>query len=171
MTIIFQGMCFSGKSTLGKLVAEKLNIPFLDSRDLFLREYGISEADFLRIYGNRKFIMAEKKSIQQPFNDMVFSLGGSAIYYPDEMAALKDNYTIIWIDVPLNIILKRRKAEKKRASILYPDGIRTFEELYQQRAQLYSKYADYKISICDENEKPEITRDRIINLIASAFFP
>ena len=166
MTIIFQGMCFSGKSTLGKIVAEKLNIPFLDSRDLFLREFGISETDFLRIHGNEKFIIAEKKSIRQPFKDMTFSLGGSAIYYHDEMAALKDNYTIVWLDVPLEIILKRKKAEKKRGSILYPDGIATFEELYQQRAQLYPKYADYKISISDENEKPEVTRDRIINLIA-----
>ena len=38
-TFIFQGMCYSGKSTLGKMVADTLGVPFLDSRDLFFKIY------------------------------------------------------------------------------------------------------------------------------------
>ena len=48
MTIILHGMCYSGKSTLGKLLAERLGIPFLDSRDLFFREHRISEIEFFK---------------------------------------------------------------------------------------------------------------------------
>ena len=36
-TFIFQGMCYSGKSTLGKIIADAIGIPFLDSRDLFFK--------------------------------------------------------------------------------------------------------------------------------------
>ena len=54
-------MCYSGKSTLGKLLAERLGLPFLDSRDLFFREHGISEIEFLSKYGRDLFIEAEKE--------------------------------------------------------------------------------------------------------------
>ena len=39
----FQGMCYSGKSTLGKITADILGVPFLDSRDLFFKVHGMSE--------------------------------------------------------------------------------------------------------------------------------
>ena len=79
MTIILQGMCYSGKSTLGKMVAAKLDIPFLDSKDLFIKIHGISEIDFLSLYGRDAFIEAEKESIRGSFGEIVLSLGGSAI--------------------------------------------------------------------------------------------
>lgn len=51
MAIILQGMCYSGKTTLGKLVADKLGVPFVDSRDLFRNTHGMSECDYLRLNG------------------------------------------------------------------------------------------------------------------------
>ena len=50
-TIIFNGMCYSGKSTLGKMTADILGVPFLDSRDLFFKIYGMSEIDYLSKFG------------------------------------------------------------------------------------------------------------------------
>ena len=91
-TFIFQGMCYSGKSTLGKMVADALGVPFLDSRDLFFMVYGISEIDYLKTHGREKFIEAEKKSLYYNFEG-VFSLGGSAVYYPKEMELLKQTIT------------------------------------------------------------------------------
>lgn len=161
MTIILQGMCYSGKTTLGKMVADTLGIPFLDSRDLFIKTHGISEIDFLHIHGRDTFIEAEKRSIQQPFQNIVLSLGGSAIYYPEEMANLTSKYTIVWLDVPFDIIHSRKIAENKARPIVYPDGITTFKELYDQRAKLYPNYAHHTISV-PTMEDPEKTRDKII---------
>lgn len=45
--IILQGMCYSGKTTLGNLLAAHLSIPFLDSRDLFQRVWHMSETEYL----------------------------------------------------------------------------------------------------------------------------
>jgi shikimate kinase len=110
MTIILQGMCYSGKTTLGKMVADKIQIPFLDSRDLFIRTHGISEIDFLRKHGRDIFIEAEKESIRQSFGQIVLSLGGSAIYYPKEMTELKLKNIIVWLNVTFEIIKKRKEA-------------------------------------------------------------
>jgi shikimate kinase len=56
MTIILQGMCYAGKTTLGELLGKKLNLPVLDSRDIFMDKYNISEVDYLEKYGREKFI-------------------------------------------------------------------------------------------------------------------
>jgi shikimate kinase len=164
MTIILQGMCYSGKSTLGKMVAAKLDIPFLDSKDLFIKIHGISEIDFLSLYGRDAFIEAEKESIRGSFGEIVLSLGGSATYYPEEMKMLKENNRIVWLNVPFKIIEERKEAENKERPVVYPDGITTFQELYEQRAKLYPKYAHYTIDV-ESTESPEKTRDKIISSI------
>ena len=120
--IIFQGMCYSGKSTLGKITADILGVPFLDSRDLFFKVYGMSEIDYLKQYGREKFKEAERKSLHHDFRG-VFSCGGSAIYYPDEMKMLNEKYTIVWLDVDFDLIVKRKEAEGWERPIVFPDGI------------------------------------------------
>ena len=95
-TIIFQGMCYSGKSTLGKMVADTLGLPFLDSRDMFFNMHGVSEIDYLQTHGRESFIEAEKKSLYHDFKG-IFSLGGSAVYYPEQMNMLKSKYIIAFL--------------------------------------------------------------------------
>ena len=107
--IIFQGMCYSGKSTLGKITADILGVPFLDSRDLFFKVYGMSEIDYLKLHGREEFKEAERKSLHHDFVG-VFSCGGSAIYYPEEMKILNEKYTIVWLDVDFDLIVKRKEA-------------------------------------------------------------
>ena len=157
---IFQGMCYSGKSTLGKMTADTLGLPFLDSRDLFFKTHGISEIDYLKQHGQDKFIEAEKESLKQDFEG-VLSLGGSAVYYDEEMTTIKNKYNVIWLDVDYDIIVQRRDAEAKERPIVYPDGINTFLELYQQRSRLYEKYYDYRVKVT-ENEPIKRTIQKIL---------
>ena len=157
---IFQGMCYSGKSTLGKMTADTLGLPFLDSRDLFFKTHGMSEIDYLKEHGKEKFIEAEKQSLQQDFEG-VLSVGGSAVYYDEEMTALKNKYNVIWLDVDYDVIVSRKEAEAKERPIVYPDGINSFLELYQQRSRLYNKFYDYRVKVT-ENEPIKKTIQKIL---------
>ena len=150
-TIVFQGMCYSGKSTLGKMTADALGVSFLDSRDLFFKVHGMSEIDYLSQYGKEKFIEAEKESLYHDFNG-VFSCGGSAVYYEKEMNMLKDKYDIIWLDVEYSNIIIRKEKEARERPIVYPEGINSFEELYNQRKQLYPKYTTHRIIVSDAED-------------------
>lgn len=159
-SIIFQGMCYSGKSTLGKMTADALGVDFLDSRDLFFKIHGISEIDYLKNYGREEFIEAEKKSLNHNF-DGVFSCGGSAVYYDSVMNMLKNKYHIIWLDVDYNIILERKEKEGRERPIVFREGINSFEELYNERDELYKKYATHTIKVT-ENEPVSITLQKIL---------
>ena len=159
-SIIFQGMCYSGKSTLGKMTADALGVDFLDSQDLFFKIYGISEIDYLKNYGREQFSESEKKSLNHNF-DGVFSCGGSAVYYDSEMNILKNKYHIIWLDVDYNVIVDRKEKEGRERPIVFPEGINSFEELYNERAKLYRKYATHVIKVT-ENESVSITVQKIL---------
>ena len=163
-TFIFQGMCYSGKSTLGKMVADTIGVPFLDSRDLFFKVHGTSEIDFLKEHGREKFIDAEKKSLYHEFKG-VFSLGGSAVYYPKEMKLLKEKYNIIWLDVDYDVIVRRKENEAKERPIVYPDGIENFKQLYEQRRELYKNYYNYKIEVHTDEDIKKTVQKILISLI------
>ena len=161
---IFQGMCYSGKSTLGKITADSLGLPFLDSRDLFFKVHGVSEIEYLTKYGREKFIEAEKKSLYHDFEG-VFSLGGSAVYYPEEMQMLQKKYNIIWLNVDYNVIRLRKEREAKERPIVYPDGIETFEQLYKQRKELYENYYHYKIHVTEDEPIKKTAQKILISLV------
>jgi shikimate kinase len=160
-TFIFQGMCYSGKSTLGKNVADSLGMDFLDSRDQFVKAHGVSEIIYLKEHGREKFIEAEKKSLMDDFNG-VFSCGGSAVYYDNIMKQLHNKYEIVWLDVDLKLIKKRKELEGRERPIVFPDGINTFDELYNQRSKLYKKYYTHRIKVT-EFETIEETTKKILN--------
>ena len=162
-TFIFQGMCYSGKSTLGKMTADALGLNFLDSRDLFFKVHGMSEISYLKKFGKEKFKEAEKKLLEYDFKG-IFSCGGSAVYYPETMKKLQEKYNIIWLDVNYDVIVSRKKKESRERPIVYPDGIETFQQLYNQRKELYKKNYDYKIEV-KEDEPIKKTLQKILTLI------
>lgn len=163
--IIFQGMCYSGKSTLGKMTADALGIDFLDSRDLFFKVYGVSEIDYLKTNGREKFKEAEKKSLYNNFEG-VFSCGGSAVYYEDEMNMLKEKYNVVWLDVDYDIIINRKNKEGRERPIVFPEGINSFRDLYYERVKLYSKYATHIVKVYD-NEPVSITLQKILRSLVN----
>jgi shikimate kinase len=160
-TFILNGMCYSGKSTLGKMLADNLGVEFLDSRDLFFKTYGESEISYLKRNGRELFKHAERKSLCIDFSG-VFSCGGSAIYYPEEMENIHNKYEIIWLDADFDIIVKRKNNEGWQRPIVFPEGINSFEELYEQRKKLYEKYYTHRIKIT-AGEEPSETLTKILN--------
>lgn len=162
--IIFQGMCYSGKSTLGKMTADMLGVPFLDSRDLFFKVYGVSEIEYLKEHGRDKFIEAEIKSLNYEFEG-VFSCGGSAVYYEEQMKKLKEKYNVVWLDVDFELIVNRKNKEARERPIVYPEGINTFEELYNERVKLYPLYTSHHIKVTNEESIHDTLKRILVELV------
>lgn len=161
--IIFIGMCYSGKTTLGREVAERIGYRFLDSRDLFFKFYKMSENEYLEKYGKYDFQEAEKNSLHYEFEG-VLSCGGSAIYYSDIMEKLKQQYNVIWLNVSYENILKRKEKDMMRRPIVYPENIKNFRELYAFRKELYEKYSNIRIDVNDD-ETIEETTNKILKYL------
>ena len=151
-------MCYSGKTTIGKLLGNRLMIPSVDFAELFKKKFNQSEMDYLKEHGKRFFKEAEAKIMSKDYDDMVLSLSGSAIYQEESMERLKEqkNTKVIFLDVPLEVIVHRRDSENTDRPILYPEGIETFGDLYTHRRPLYNKYANIIVPINNKDTPQDV---------------
>jgi len=162
--ILLIGFPGSGKTTIGKRLAEKLNFTFIDTDRTIENQYSMKLGDILNMIGSVQFKELEKKTLLTLLNKIntVISPGGSIIYYPDIMKKLKEKCCIVYLDVPFHI-LKDRLQDYTKRGIVIPKGL-TLYELYLQRKPYYELYIDILIDI---NRYLEGTVDKSIDLIIS----
>ena len=139
--ISFIGMAACGKSTVGKAVAEKLNDNFVDTDLLIERKHGASLEEIKNKYGY-KFVRAEEEKVILDLNssNKIISTGGSAVYSSKSMMHLGTFSKIIYINTPLEIIMKRIDIGQKRG-LAVPDGM-PIPDIYNEREPLYQKYSE-----------------------------
>lgn len=159
---VFIGMPGSGKSTVGNIVSQKLNMNFCDTDKIMEAKY--SNTPLQRILdklGNDKFNEFENTTLSElDVYNYCIATGGSAVYHKNGMSHLKEIATVIFLDVSLDIINDRIKNPLDRGIVFAPGE--TMKDLYNRRLPLYRKYADITISIESENESPEKTADLVI---------
>ncbi len=157
MRIIFIGMKGGGKTTLGKLLAEKLHIPFLDS-DAYLekmheQEHGeaLSPSEILKKYGETYFSALETKTLKhlaQEFGhtDFVLSCGGRTPLQEVNQEILAGLGKIFFLQVEKAVLLQRLLAQGIPAFFPYPNNPeKSLDELLAQRLPAYKKLADVTI--------------------------
>ena len=142
--ITFIGMAGCGKSTIGRGIADKLDINFVDTDVLIENKYHLSLEQIKQEYGY-KFVREEEEKVILGLSnfDKIISTGGSAIYSSKSMDHLKTFSKIVYINTPLEIIIERIDIGQERG-LAVPDGM-TIPEVYSERKTLYEKYAKYTI--------------------------
>ena len=142
--VVLIGMPGSGKSTVGVLLAKVLGYEFLDSDLLIQKREGRLLSQVIQQEGIEGFIRIEEEvnaGIRK--TDTVIATGGSAIYGARAMAHLRETGTIVYLKLPLEE-LQRRLGNLKCRGVVLKEG-QTLQELYEQRAPLYERYADVEV--------------------------
>ena len=142
--ISFIGMAGCGKSTLGKAISEKLDLSFVDTDHLIEGEYNMSLEDVKKEFGYKFVRSAEEKAILGlDKKTEVISTGGSAVYSSISMHHLMSFSKIIYIDTPLDVIIKRIGIGQERG-LAMPDGI-SIPDVYLERKPLYEKFSQFTV--------------------------
>ncbi|MBO4454135.1 MAG: shikimate kinase [Paludibacteraceae bacterium] len=102
LPIYLVGYMGAGKTTVGRLLAEKLGWHFVDLDDAFREIHGMSTADYIRQYGLEDFRRKEKYVLediadQAPFEKVIYATGGGYPCYEDNMDCLRELGTSIYI--------------------------------------------------------------------------
>lgn len=102
LPIYLVGYMGAGKTTAGKLLAEKLGWHFVDLDEAFKEIHGLSTADYIRAYGIDDFRRKEKYVLediadQAPFEKVIYATGGGYPCYEDNMECLRELGTSIYI--------------------------------------------------------------------------
>ena len=158
-SITFIGMPFSGKSFIGKHIANDFNFKINDIDKVIEDKYNMKLSDILKKYGTHKFKEIEEEAIIELGNDdkksVIFSPGGSIVYSEKSINHLRKISKIVFLDVDINTLLERMKDFENEfgdtRGIVYEPG-QNFTSLFEERLPLYEKYSDFKISCKSLNE-------------------
>ena len=139
--IVLIGLMGAGKTTIGQILSEKLSKEVIDMDDYIENKYNMSISDMFKISED---YFREKESdcvleISKREN-VIISTGGGIIKNPKNMEVLRDKGIVIYIDRPVEYILRdidvaHRPLLKDNPSKLY--------NLYNQRHELYKSYAHH----------------------------
>lgn len=138
------GMPAVGKSTVGNLLAQKMNFNFLDSDDLIQSKEHTTLSRIIYKKGLSRFLQIEESHILSIIcSNHVIATGGSVVYSQKAMEYLSKTSTIIYLCVDLERLLTRLSDITSRG-VAIKSG-KTIEDLYKERTPLYDKYCDIKI--------------------------
>ncbi len=157
MTLTLIGMPGSGKSCMGRAIANKLKIKNIDSDRLIEKNTGRKLQAIINEDGLEAFKKLEEETILSISGDgFIISTGGSAVYYDAAMKHLKSLGPVIYLYASFDTI-KRRLGDFSARGVVLTNG-QTLRDLYNERTALYKKYADIIVN-CDGNAYPRYQND------------
>ena len=143
--IVLIGMPGTGKSTVGKALADRLGYDFVDADDLIVQTTGKTLPEILRQDGLEAFYEIENK-VGTDLNrtHTVIATGGSMV---------------IWLQTPFSQLEKRMPADLYDRGIAVPAGT-PLREIYEERCVLYAQYADLIVASQDgESDTARLVED------------
>ena len=152
------GMPGAGKSTIGKKLAKKLKFKFVDLDILIKDKDGKSHTSVLEGQGEKKLLSLESQyTLALNLEKTVFSPGGSIVYSPVAMEKLRNETTIIYLDLPISIIKKRLGKNINQRGIvgLAEKGL---DGLFSERTPLYLSAAHYVIPCVNLSDEKVINK-------------
>jgi shikimate kinase len=159
--VILIGPMGSGKTTIGRLLASQLGIPFRDTDHVIEEKAGKSVSDIFLEDGEDEFRILEKKVLRDELlsDNTVLALGGGAPISVDAQSALRAIASpVVYLDISLATVAPRIGFNRDRPLLLHnPRG--QWQTLMEARRPIYESIAD---CVIDVNEKSE---SEIVNLV------
>jgi len=157
------GMMGVGKSTVGKILAKKLNYNFVDVDKLIQVKEGLSINLIFKNKSENYFrkIESELTLLELKKEKAVISLGGGAFINNAIRKSVKKLSMSFWLDVSVEELTKRLKKNKQRPLLFEKNINETIKKIYFERKKIYNE-ADHRIR-CNSLRSEEIA-DKILNL-------
>ena len=161
--LVLLGMMAVGKTTLGKIVAKKQKLKFIDIDTSIEKKNVMTIEEIFKKKGEKFFRMVEEKEVLKSLekNNCVIALGGGAFMNKTVRENILKNAISIWLNVDIKTLNKRVKWNQKRPLLKEKNDQKKITELYAERKDIY-KLANHKIA-CDNLTKEDIA-EKIIAL-------
>ena len=142
--ITLTGFMGSGKTTVGKVLADFLGCPFMDLDDLIVKKAGKSIPEIFAEDGEAAFRQLEARLLRQTVekyteNTVVLALGGGALTAPASAALLREKTVCIYLRATLETLQSRLEGEtagRPLADASLADRLAAREPLYEQTAHV-----------------------------------
>ena len=153
MHIYLYGPSGSGKSSIGKLLAQDLNMIFLDLDAEIEDDSGMTISKFITEQGEKAFREAESKSLQKYVNgpEMIFALGGGALLRDENRTLVETNGKVVFLETDFSVLSTRLSQDTNQRPLLSGEIETTLKSLLKQRQ---AHYDSFPLRV-DASEAPE----------------
>jgi shikimate kinase len=160
---VLVGMMGSGKSSVGRRLAARLGVPFVDADAEIEKAAGMTINDIFALRGEAEFRSGEARVILRLLESgpQVLSTGGGAFMNPDTRAAIAAKGLSIWLNAEIDVLMKRVRRRHDRPLLKTGDPAATLRKLMLERNGTYA-LSDLMV------ESRDVPHDKIVDEIVAA---
>ena len=162
-SVALVGMMGAGKSSIGRRLALRLGIPFVDADAEIEKAAGMTISDIFAVRGEAEFRAGEARVILRLLESgpQVLATGGGAFTNPDTRIAIGAKGISIWLKAEFDVLMKRIRRRHDRPLLKTDDPGATLRKLMEEREPVYA-LADLTV------QSREVMHEKIVDEIVSA---
>lgn len=163
-TLVMVGMMGAGKTAIGRRVAARLGLPFVDADDEIVKAAGCSIDDIFQRHGEAAFRDGERRVIARLLTDPVHVLatGGGAYIDAETRSRIHESCLSLWLRVDKDVLWRRVKRRDDRPLLKTEAPFETLSRLVDER---YPVYAQADITVDSVDGPAEETVDRVLQAV------
>jgi shikimate kinase len=161
--IVLVGLMGAGKTSVGRRLAEKLNLPFVDADHEIAMAAGKSIPEIFADHGEDYFREGERRVIARLLEDgaQVLATGGGAYMNSETRERIRDHGISIWLKADLDLLLKRVSKRNDRPLLQQDDPAKVLQSLIDTR---YPVYATADVTV----ESRDVQHGQMVNEVIKA---
>jgi shikimate kinase len=138
------GLMGAGKTTIGRALARRLDLGFVDSDRVVEERTGVSIPTVFEIEGEDGFRKRESQVIADlsQASGLVVATGGGAVLRPENRSNMRRNGFVVYLNVPPHLLWERTRHDKNRPLLKVANPLNRLRELYVERDPYYREVAD-----------------------------
>jgi shikimate kinase len=159
-SVVLVGMMGAGKSSVGRRLAGRLSIPFIDADNEIEKAADMTIAEIFAAKGEPYFRAGEARVIARLLDGgpQVLATGGGAFMNPETRAAIRAKGISVWLRATLEVLNRRIKRRGDRPLLKNSDPVETLRRLIDERYPVYAE-ADFTV------ESRDVPHDTIVDEI------
>lgn len=164
--LIFVGLMGAGKSAIGRMVAQALSIPFIDTDAEIEKVSRMTISELFAAYGEVEFRALETRVIERLLRGgpRVVSTGGGAFINENTRHQIKIGGISIWLKADIDVLWERVNKRDHRPLLKTENPRQTLENLMIQR---YPIYAEADVTVLSENVRKDVMVNEVLSAVAN----
>lgn len=167
-SVVLVGMMGAGKSSVGRKLAAKLGLAFVDADNEIEAAAGMSIPDIFETRGEAEFRSGEARVIARLLETgpQILATGGGAFMNADTRAAIRAKGVSVWLRADFDVLMKRIRRRNDRPMLKTDDPAATLRNLIEHR---YPVYAEADITVDSRDVLHEVIVDEILDALRGYF--
>jgi len=139
--VVLVGLMGAGKTSVGRKLAEKLDMAFVDADEEIVKAAACSIDNIFELYGEKAFRDVEEKVISRLLEEgpQVMATGGGAFMNPKTRALIAAASVSVWLRAELDVLVRRTRRRGSRPLLKNKDPRATLKKLIDERYPVYAK--------------------------------